>query len=480
MPYTGWLSVGATTIVDDARALAHARYEGLGAVDVEGAEYLPAYTGGSYDGPVSAADPWWSAHPAAGRFLGIIGTAFSGLESNPQARAITASANEGGTLAAAVAAPREITVTMLLLAADTTGLNYGFEWLSSVLQQRDAQPYDAGTEQAQLAAVTLPGRWGGPQRPGAMAAPLRFLAAEPQDAPGDAAYARTLYDVALSDGPDVVATYELSTGGCQAGAQNPVAAEVSFTLTAARPWLWLPPGQLGYTGLVAWPDDYGTSGNPWTEATGLPVKWVMYRDTGALTPRGQDPLDLACSQGSGCPPARTLPRAAPDLDWCAATLPTVPRWGGLPDLKDAGLIGPYEYAPIVVIETGSDAMRRASFRISRRLPGGFHDPASLLVRHELNVPYLPAGSRAILDGRSQTVIVDCAPAGTALAALNSIDTKPPQNAYTPAAYGIASSPITWPVFRGDEDLRLTCHAEDNFCADDARFTVFLAARQALA
>jgi hypothetical protein len=488
MPYTGWLRVGDVEVVNDARALARARHAGLTGVDVDGAEYLQLFLGQSYSGPVSTDDPWRSPDPASAKFLGIIGTAFSGLEASTQTRVVAPSASEGGTPQAPVAGPREISVSTLLLATDSIGLEYGFNWLASVLQQRRAQAYNAAIEQGYLSAAQLPSRWGAPPRPGGLAAPLKFLDADPADTRAATSNVRALYDVVLTDGPTIVAEYKLPPG-CE-GTEPARVAEVSFTLTAA-PWIWQGVTQIAYTTLQAWPHAFGSAGNPWTQATNRPIKWVEYRTEDVsgsfiehpVTPRGAEPLQAACSSGSGCPPARTLPRPAADIDWCAAVMPTVPRWGGLSDLKDVtGLVASWEYAPIVVIETGSALMRRASFRISRRLPGGFHDPTSLLVRQELNVPYLPAGSRCILDGRTRTAVVDCRPAGTAASIFANVrDAEPvPLAQYTPAVYGIGGAPATWPTFRGDDDLRFTCHAEDNFCAPDARFTLFLAARQALA
>lgn len=474
--YLGWLRHGAVELVNDARVEAYARYHCLTGVQIEDAGWLESYLGTSYAGPVGPAAPWFSAaEPASTGFLGLMGVSAVGLEASPRSRTVTAAAVEGGTPGTPIAAPKEIVVTAVLVATSTAGFNYGLTWLSSVLEQRDTAGYDATGEQAHLSAVALPPRWGQPRRPGSMAAPLRLLAVDPADGatPADE---RVLYDVVLTDGPDVSALHSLPA---TPSAPAPIAAEVTFTLTAASPWLWRPPQQLSYTTLAAWPHAYGTGGNPWVSATNLPVKWVMARDLPApLTPRGEDPLNAACAAGGGCPTPVTLPRPAPDIDWCAATMPFVPRWGGLGDLKDAGLATGLEYAPLVVIEPGAAPMRRASVRIGRRLPGGFHDPSGLLLRTELNVPYLPAGCRCVLDGRSGTALVDCAPTGSAAGALD--PAVPPEKQYTPAVYGIRASPVTWPLLVGGEDLRVTAHAEDNFCAAGAKFTLFAAGRQALA
>lgn len=471
--YLGSLWYGGVEVINDARVADYADAFCLPAVDLDDAwAGLAAYGDHPADGPLPA--PWYDpADPATGSFLGLVGVSIDTGSSPATAAVADAVTGDGGTPGPSIAGPREMLCKAVAYAADSAGLRAGLAWLDAALTGRAPTREDPAAEQAALTSGVLPPRWGAPPRPGGLEAPLQLYA---EDTPTDL---HTLFDVKLTDGPDVTATHLLAATPY---APAPRLVELQWTFTAGQPWLWAPPVPLGYTGLARWPHAYGTGSSPWAPATGLPVRWVMQRDlTGPLAARGADPLGPPCGGGSGCPPVQYLPRGAALPHPCAATQPLVPTYGHLADLADAALPGRATHVPIVVIDPGAGEMRRASVRIGRRLPGGHHDPTGRLLRWEMNVPYLPAGSRCVLDGRTRTAVTYCTATGDTLATVEAaVYGGGPVARYTPAAYGLGAGPLVWPTFPGAEDLRFTAHTEDNHAGGaGARVTLYAAQRQAL-
>lgn len=470
MPYTGWLEYAGVELINDARVGAYAASHGIASVQVDDADGLTDYLHTTYTDPATDRPPWWdpSRPGASASFCGVLGISFTGVDASPVEATVTNATGDGGSASPAVAGPREINATAILIANDRGGADLGLSWLGAALRGRPP------VGRASALPNTLPPRYGTPPRAGGLAPALRFLGADPALAnPGDV---RTLYDVSFT-GDLAVSGWTPLSGG-DGTHPNPIAVELTFTLTACSPWIWRPAVQLAATPLAAYPTPYNTAGSPWSPGSSNPINWIMSRNMSApFVPRGEDPATAVCAGGSGCPPMLTIPRPFPDLDWCSATTPMVPRYGPLADVADAPLSPALEYTPIVIIEPGAGLMRRVSIRVGRRLPGGYHDPSGLALTHELNVPYLPASTRCILDGRTGTAIVDCAYVGTVA---DAVDGPPPKVQFEPAAYGIRASPLIYPTFAGSEDLRFTAHAEDGYAHSSARVYLFVAARQALA
>jgi hypothetical protein len=265
----------------------------------------------------------------------------------------------------------------------------------------------------------------------------------------------------MIEGPTVEATH--STG------DGLTLFEVSLTLTAGEPYLYRPARTIAAgTGLAEYPNDYTGAGSP--------ITWVMTRDRPARV-RGVDTERDQCSAGilSGCPDPIAVPDPIADVDACAASTPMVPRYALLATTAELSLPARQECVPVVVVDTASAIMRRFSLRIGRRLPGSATDAAGDGLMWEINVPFLPANARLILDGRTRTAIVYCSGSYVGEPGA-SIDAPPPADTYEPAVYGLRSGPVVWPVFQGGDDLTITAHAEDDYCAPDAAVSLFIAAR----
>jgi hypothetical protein len=479
VPDLGWLEYDGVEVACDERAARYADTLGCGdgLIDGEfpGVGYLVGTYWGDYPsddggyGPAGRA-PWFDASVAEQEPASVIGfllLALDGVARSPRTRTVTpSSSGDGGVPGVDTAGPREVEARVAIIGGNEQACEWAVNWLADVFTHgRPTAPADNND-------TVLPPRWGLAPRPTGLAGPLRFLAAGAV-APESL---RTLYDVVLTEGPAVEAVHR------PAGV---VVYEVSFTLTAAAPYIYRPAvAWADGVPFVSWPHAYGTDGNPWAPGNDRPITWVMSRDRKPMV-RGVDADNNQCNAGplSGCPDPVTIPDPIVDFDACAATTPMVPTWAPLGDLR-VNTTGVYpavpsrgEVVPIVVVNTGSSIMRRFSVRIGRRLPGDWHDPTGLGLMWELNVPFLPANARLILDGRTGTAVVHCS--GSAVVdvpAAVAIDAPTPANAYEPAAYGIRSGPIVWPVFEGHEDLRFTAHAEDDWCAASARVSLFLAPR----
>ncbi len=458
MAYLGWLEYDGVEVCCDERALAYLDSDGCGDGVVAGEPagvlgFLGVEVGEHPVGSEGRFAPWLvpfddDAFLTGTGVYGFIGLALDGAAASPRKRTmIPAVAGDGGTPGPDRADPREIEARLLIVAADEAAAGWGLNWLAEVFTY--GRPPATTTD-------TAPPRWGNTPRAGGLGPPLRLFAT---GAAGPDAL-RTLFDVAMLEGPTVEATHTTGDGLAL--------TEVSLTLSAGVPYFYRPVRQVGGGRLESYPNAYTGSGSP--------ITWVMSRDRAARV-RGADLERDQCGAGplSGCPDPIAVPDPISDTDACSATTPMVPRYALLALTAELSLPARQECVPVVVVDTGSAIMRRFSVRVGRRRPGSAPDAEGASLIWEINVPFLPANARLSLDGRTGTAVVHCD--GSYLSdPQTAVDSPPPVDTYEPAVYGIRSGPVVWPVWQGAEDLTITAHAEDDYCADDARVTLFVASR----
>ncbi|MDQ8708206.1 hypothetical protein RCO28_37970 [Streptomyces sp. LHD-70] len=229
MPYTGYLDLGSTSIIDNELTYALAEQAGLGHI----LRCPPCPTPDPAWRARKVPDaPWWDdAVPASREFLGLYGLEFTGLTSPTRSRTLTELAHAGATLGRLRASHREIGVRATALATSEAGLSFGLSWLAWALENADTDP-TYGTGACGGTAAHL----------------LAYCAADDETA------WRTLYDVGLLSF-DEDPLIRAGAAGCHTDGAR--IAEVTFTLVAGRPWLYGPPvtlaTQLGFVTETLWP-----------------------------------------------------------------------------------------------------------------------------------------------------------------------------------------------------------------------------------
>lgn len=405
-----YADLGCTEIINSARASAYAEaYCLLSSCDPcpDLAEVLddPPYVD-----PVTDPAPWYDpAVPESAQFLGVMGLTVAGFSRSTRSRTPVQLVGDGAALGVARRAHREITYTVLLLVTDECALPYAMEWFSAALQGGLCEESCLGDE---LGVFTCCPTGDGTQQ------------------------LRHLYGVGLVDGPDPVTTRYLDEG---------VIAEVTFTLSAAVPWIFREPLQ----DLTDW-----VTLRSGTLLTFDPDE--VYEDCPEATPCLDDPL---------CPPPPLPVRAPVPVDACYPT-------GAAQFYRSVVSLDPVdqpewlEAVPVLELETGATALRRLIVRFWANPLGSdcmdVADPCAACT--DIQIPYLPAGSRLTVDGRTQQAEVLCpsGPSGTASSA--------------PTLYGPGGQSFEWPVFSCPTGLCIEILSTSATTSADARARVFLVPR----
>lgn len=405
-----YADLGCTEIVNSARASAYAELYCL----LTGCEPCPglpeAIADDPYVDPVSDPAPWYDpAVPESAFFLGVMGLDAVGFSQSTRGRTPVQLVGDGAALGVARRSHREITYTVLLLVREECALPYALEWLSAALQGAPCEGACLGDELGVFSCC--------PTGDG-----TREL--------------RHLFGVGLLEGPEVTATRYLDEG---------IIAEATFTLVATVPWIYREPLE-------------------------TLTDWITLR-AGTLLNFNPDEVYGACLEATPCledplcPPPPLPVRAPVPVDACyptgAATfyrsvvsLPPVdqPEW--------------LEAVPVFELETGATALRRLIVRFWANPLGGdcmdVADPCAACT--DIQIPYLPAGSKLIVDGRTQRASVDC-PAGPLGTATSS-----------PTLYGPLGRSFEWPVFSCPTGLCIEILSTSATTAADARARVFLVPR----
>ena len=229
----GWLQLGHTEIANTTRCIAYMR-RGVrnGTVDIvtdESWPDLPRWLGKPepYRSPWEDDDcPWYDPdNPNSAEFAGVWVMGVEGAEGTPVDREIVEGAVEGGAFGATRTPPREMTFEALVIGGTPSGLTFGIEWLGSVLRGDPCEP-DDGQGRNLLFLESQP-----PSDPRMTEEEVMAVAN------GES---RMLSRVALTEPLRI----EERVGQWTAQGYGATIARVSFTLTAAVPYVWQMPAPL--------------------------------------------------------------------------------------------------------------------------------------------------------------------------------------------------------------------------------------------
>lgn len=416
-----WLTFAGTELINSTRAAVYGRTLNITSVgcvsclDTQRALKDPPYTT-----PATDDAPWYDPGvPASARFGGIVGMGITGLSKGTGTRPSTRVLGGGSVLGTLERGPREVSCKGLMLAADDEALSYGTAWLASALRgSMCVEGCDADTLCVFAYCPTC-----------ALAPPT-----DPTlDTCGDDAL-RTLFNVGLLGGPTVSPPRRTNSGG--------LIADVEWGFTVGLSHLWRQPVYVT-----------GTTSDAMTVG-------------GTVTPDAANCVEPTnCAQDPTCPaPAPPVRPPAPP-DPCYPTDPFTPRRSVVtvpPTLLPQWL----EAVPIVEVHTGELAMRRLTIRFYAN-PAQYNcadyiDPCSACAT--ITIPYLPAGTRLKLDGRTQRALLDC-PGGPGLAQAEV------------EIYGPGGGPFEWPAFDCSSALCVELVAKSDTVATSARMDVWLVARE---
>lgn len=225
--YRGYIRLGSVEIVNTTRAVAYlhgARCSNTLTVvnDDSWKDFYLLAQQEPYTSPVSDPAPWFDDQiPESSDFLGVWGLNVTGLDSAPLNRKTIDGASEGGAFGAVAYTTRAITVEALLFGATPRGLSWGIEWLNAALMydrcgavgiERDLEFLDYAPHAPYVPEVTSREQ-------------VQALATEA---------GRKVFNVVCTKSIEVVSKF----GNWHLDESQKIAAKVSFTLTAANPFVW--------------------------------------------------------------------------------------------------------------------------------------------------------------------------------------------------------------------------------------------------
>ena len=378
-----------------------------------------------YTSPIADGAPWISAsYPESQDFLGLLVSDFEGLGST-LTREVSPVLNEGAILGRLRAAHRTLSWKGYLIGRTCCSVAYGLRWLTRQLSGPSACAGSCTTSTLDLimccpefpdsnpanddsvsglvgggygGTIFASPSYGGPDQT-VMATEEIFPVPESVN---DRAF-RTLYNVGLIEGPLITDQVRV---GCGCGCSEVM--QVEFTLVAGKPYLYQ---------------------NAITIAEDVPLSFGVPTFAPELSDCGQ----ATCAYNPDCPPPETPPLPVltnncyevPLLP--TATRISVPRlyW---PDISDA--------VPIITIYSGSQPLVSTTLDFYETVAG---DPCGELVGlgqlscnpacGTLKIPYIPAESYFVIDGRINKMSIIC-----------------PNRANTEPGEKLTSGEWGWPVF----------------------------------
>ncbi|MFE6405124.1 hypothetical protein [Streptomyces alboflavus] len=418
--WTGYLSVAGNEIINSPRVLAALHAAGLPMeCGTSCCQTLAEVLGEDTYGAVDESAPWWDdSQPASWGFYGVLGVSVTGFNVKPLERTPTPTAGDGAILGPLRRPHREVAWTVELFAAGECELSYGLEWLSAALEGSVCGESSCSGDSLCVYSC-CPGE-------------NEYETGQPGESE-----LRHLYDVGLLAGPQLTELEE----------QNGILiATVTFTLGAGKPFIyreelktnvgWVPLGQ-GQLVPNTDPDQ-------------------VYQQCQAPKPCAEDPL---------CPKPAMPPRPPVPVSPCRPTGKGTFRRSRIhvSPLDQAAWL---ETVPVIEVQPGSRALRRLIVRFwtnGTNTPcDDFTDPCNACT--DINVSYIPAGSRLTIDGRVNRSSVECQrfPAGVATS--------------TPTVYGTRGGMFQWPTFPCPTGLCIEVWSQADTTAADATARVLLVPR----
>lgn len=346
-----------------------------------------------------AADPapWYDEHnPASSQFAGISVLDIQNLEASTRTISTTDIASGGAALSGVRRDAREFVVRALLLGSTTLGCQYGFAWLTTLLEYGDVCSVASVGESEYPFAGTY----------------LDYSLECPTESRREW---RRLLDVYSSVSPSVLSTHAVGSGPCgSAVGAGTVWWEVEFTITALNPGIWHDVIDFDRAGVGI---DYAFVKDP---VNG----WAYYKDETSLVADDdvyQAPLVYEYSHtyagfAAAVPRKATLPgglayTAPPDEVSLLVHDPDCPALPGFPAPPQESIFCGTEYtgqyesyiyafrdeflphnvpiAPLFTMETGATALQHVRFRLEY---GGEE-------QYNVEVTYVPPNALFRLDTR---------------------------------------------------------------------------------
>lgn len=456
MTFHGYLCFAGTETINSARAGAYASLHGL-TVQCTGcdglAEALEGDGFGGYRNPKDDQAPWFDPNvPASRGFWGVLGLEVTGGSASTASTGWTDLLGDGATSGPLRRAAREVGLRVLLLARDDASLSYGLAWLASAL--RGSQCRGCGGDELEMFA----------------ACPDTSRPFEKRDLCGtgndtgvwpwpDSGWkrgmnlARTLYDVALLEGPEMVARQTWPGG---------VTVEAEFTLKAGTPYWYHEPVTVASTATTpktapTWWQDHDPSFDTNTAWDACAARQPEQSQSCLTDPENplQDCVPL---------PPPPIPQPPPDPCYPGGSYDPYGAWRTFIQIPPQGLSEWLEKVPVITISPGHTPLRRVVVRWwsnpLQQPAGPDRDPCLLCA--ELIVAYLPENSRFILDGRIQRGTVECG--GDTYA--------------DPVLYGPQGAVYTWPTLDCTTAMVLEISVDGRWpLAEDWQFEVQLVERE---
>lgn len=370
--YPGYLNVGCNEIVNNERAAQYVRGLALGEdcteqctgtstdIGCDRCPDLPEALGHApYTDPATDDAPWYDpVRPVSIDFFGVSGGTVEGLSGSTATRTPIANIGDGASIGPLRRPQREISWTVTLHARSECALSYGLEWLSRSLTGDPCTGTCTGQEMFLYACCP----------------------SEIDNEDFDAEI-RQLFDVGLLEGPTVTTRTWFEDDYMQ--------ATVTFTLVAGNPWI------------------YGDSLDTGDEWVNLSLGDQIRRDPDQVFQACLPPE--ACAEDPMCPEP-VLPPLPP-----VPVSPCYPR--GVADfLVSRVKITSEEYpawsqlVPVIEVNAGSQDLRRLLVRFwfnpaNSECDSSQLDPCDSC--GDVNVSYVPANGRLIVDGRTGRSVIEC-------------------------------------------------------------------------
>jgi hypothetical protein len=216
--FTGYLTFAGVELVNDARTAAYSSALGLPGGGCEDCPPLAGALGTVYVSPAADPAPWYDpAVAASGEFAGLVVQAIDGV-GGTGTRNVTPLARGGGVVGPHYQRPKELTLTLLLLASTQQGAAYGAAWLARQLRGRECSVL--APEYTRLDTGRVCG-----------SDTLCMFTGCPLTAANTDDYRVTLYDVGVTSGPEIIRTQIVGDpGACQLSV-----SELEVTFTAGDP-----------------------------------------------------------------------------------------------------------------------------------------------------------------------------------------------------------------------------------------------------
>jgi len=366
MYYLGWMSLAGAEVWNIERTLNYLRAN-VPSLDVSGCDECDTLAEALGDAPyknnpVDDNAPWVADdEPDLGDFYGFYPMSMEGLYDSTLTATITQMSGDGGFISTPRHETKDIRVTGVLIAQTRIALVKGRAWFNNTLA--GSRCLNSG--------------------PGCNGDDMCFFASCPADLTQGDYYLRTVRDVALIEGPNIIQQY----GQLPSGAWMDL---VEFNMTAATPFIY---GPMDYLGSTIGTTTVERTASLTIDTTPPRLPQCPYTPPATIT----DPL------APYIPPPPRPPDVGNSLQppepWLSGYSVFIPA-ERVPEAIDAVLI--------ITLTTGADAARWVRLRLYAA-PLGFDQKVSDLdpcgFCGDLTITYIPPNSKMVIDGMNQTIYI---------------------------------------------------------------------------